>query len=812
MTRRLKILILIIFGLSLVPAVLKGVGDGTEIRGRVTTRNGEPLQGAHIAIVGSNTGVSTGNDGTYSITDLKPGSYTLRFSFIGFETQLHTVKLETEIVLDVILTENIMMTSDVIIKATRAGEHTPLTFTDISRDMIRQQNSGQDIPYLLSLTPSLVETSEAGNGIGYTNLRIRGTDASRINVTIDGIPLNDPESQQVFWVDLPDLASSVDNIQVQRGVGTSSNGAGAFGASINIQTRGIESSPYAEINTTAGSYNTFKGNLEAGTGLLKDKFGFQMRLSDIRSDGYIERTGSKHTSAYLSGIYRTEKSLLKVNILLGKEHTGIGWWGVPAEMLDINRRFNPAGQYTDENGMTRYYNNESDNYTQNHFQLLFTRKFSDRVSLHTALHYTRGEGYYEEYKEDARLSDYGLPEVVIGGTVMPESDLIRRKWLSNDFYGIVYSLNYSDKRLEANFGGGMNYYAGDHFGTIIWMQFAGNTEKDHQWYFNTGDKGEVSFYGKMNYRLLPELRLFGDLQYRFIAYDMKGPDDDLIDLDQTHRYNFLNPKAGILYSFKQDREIFLSLSVANREPARADFKEAAGDEAAMPRPERLYDIEAGYKLKTGKISCGINLFDMIYKDQLVPTGELSNVGYPILTNVRRSYRAGVEVSVAIIPLPFIDWNFNFTLSRNRIPDFTEFYVDYNSSDGTSEYKSRMLGSVDIAYSPAVTGSSDLALILHPSLKLHLISKYVGKQYFDNTMSSVRMLEPYFTSNFRIDFEPVTRRMRGTEFQLLVNNIFNSQYISNAYGGNWFEDGIEKTWAYYFPQAGLNFLVRAGLNF
>jgi iron complex outermembrane receptor protein len=812
MIRRLNTLILSIFGIFILSQSLNGEGSGTVIRGRVTTKDGEPLQGVYIAIVGSNTGVATVNDGTYSISNLKPGSYTLRFSYIGYETQIHTVKLETEVVLDIIMAENIISTSDVIIKATRAGERTPLAFTDITRNMIREQNSGQDMPYLLSLTPSLVETSEAGNGIGYTNLRIRGTDASRINVTIDGIPLNDPESQQVFWVDLPDLASSVDNIQIQRGVGTSSNGAGAFGASINIQTRGIENSPYAEINSAGGSFNTFKGNLEVGSGLLNNKFGFQMRLSDIRSDGYIERTGSKHTSAYLSGVCRTDNSLLKVNVLLGREHTGIGWWGVPAEMLGINRRFNPAGQYTDENGATLFYNNESDNYIQNHFQLLYTRKLNNLLSLHAALHYTKGEGYYEEYKEDARLSDYGLPVTVLGGTAVTQSDLIQRKWLSNDFYGIVYSLNYSRKKLEANLGGGINYYAGDHFGRIIWMQYAGSTEKDHQWYFNTGDKGEISLYGKMNYMLLPDLSLFGDLQYRFISYDMMGPDDDLIELDQKHRYNFINPKAGFMYSLKQKGEIFLSLSVANREPARADFKEAAGDKEAMPGPERLFDIEAGYKLKTGIISWGINLFDMIYKDQLVPTGELSNVGYPIMTNVKKSYRTGLELSAAVKPLPFIDWKFNFTLSRNKIPDFTEYFVDYNTTDGSSEYRTRKLGSVDIAYSPSVTGVSDMEFTLHQSVNFHIISKYVGKQYFDNTMSTMRMLDPYFISNFRIDFEPVTGRLRGAGFQLLVNNVFNSRYINNAYGGNWFEDGIEKTWAYYFPQAGINFIIRAGFKF
>ena len=452
---------------------------------------------------------------------LPEGSYSIRFSFIGYEPQIRTVNLENDIILDIVLEEKALMTEDVIIKATRAGEHAPLAYTNISREVIMKHNTGQDLPFLLSLTPSLVETSEAGNGVGYTSLRIRGTDASRINVTIDGIPLNDAESQQVFWVDLPDLASSVDNIQIQRGVGTSSNGAGAFGASVNIQTKGIERKPFAEINSSAGSFYTFKNSLAAGTGLLSDKFAFQMRYSDIRSDGYIERTGSEHNSAFLSGIYRTEKSLLKANILLGKEHTGIGWWGVPGEVLPVDRRFNPAGEYTDENGITQYYDNESDNYTQNHFQLIYTTKINNILSFHTALHYTKGAGYYEEYKEDRSLSDYGLPDIVQGGTTITTTDLIQRKWLSNDFYGLIYSVGYNNKKLEANLGGGFNLYSGDHFGRIIWMTNPGNTGMDQQWYLNNGEKGEMNLYGKANYSLSQRFTLFGDLQYRYIKYELQ---------------------------------------------------------------------------------------------------------------------------------------------------------------------------------------------------------------------------------------------------------------------------------------------------
>jgi|WetSurSiteA1Bulk_404760.scaffolds.fasta_scaffold02739_4 iron complex outermembrane recepter protein len=803
-------ILFLIFALSF--SVYPAQVEGYILRGRVTDINGTPLTGASVMIEGTFTGVQTEVDGTYLIAGLKGGDYLIRYSFIGFETFTRNIILKGDSILNVQLKQMAVITDDVVISATRAGNQTPLAYTNVTGEILEKRNSGQDIPYLLSLTPSFVETSEAGNGVGYTSLRIRGTEASRINVTIDGIPLNDPESQQVFWVDLPDLASSVDNIQVQRGVGTSSNGAGAFGASVNIQTKGIENEPFAEITSSAGSFSTFKNNITAGTGLLKDKFAFQMRFSDLRSDGYIERTGSSHNSAYMSALYRNQKSLLKVNLILGKEHTGIGWWGVPKEMLSVNRRYNPAGEYTDENGIIHYYDNESDNYSQNHLQLIYSLKLPSNLSFHSALHYTKGEGYYEEYKEDHYFTDYGLQPVTIGDTTIFQTDLIRRKWMSNDFYGLIYSLNYRKEKLEASVGGGMNFYSGDHFGEIIWMQYPGTTEKDYQWYFNNGEKEEASIYGKVSSPLTPRISVFGDLQYRYIRYDLNGIDDDLKEIGQVHSFNFFNPKAGLFLSISRDQDAYLSFSVANREPTRTDYKDASGDENAMPRPERLFDTELGYKLRYSKSSFSVNFYGMIYKDQLVPTGELNNVGYPIMTNVEKSYRAGAEFVAGLIPAEFITWNFSMTLSQNKIINFIEYYTDYNTSDWSSEYKSMELGKVDIAYSPSVTGSSDLALQLIHIIRLHFISKYVGKQYFDNTMNSARMLDPYLVNNVRVDIEPKTKHLRGAAFQIILNNIFNSKYESNAYGGNWFEDGIEKTWSYYFPQAGFNFMLKLGLKF
>lgn len=809
--RTSAVILLLFLSVRLFPVTVDE-DRGLTIRGKVADREGEVLAGAGIAVRGTYRGVLSGPDGHFFIENMKEGRYLLDITFIGYRQVTVEVDLSEETFVDVVMDRDQIIPGEVVVSATRAGDRAPVTYSNLDSDVIGGMNSGPDLPYLLSLTPSLVETSESGNGIGYTSLRIRGTDASRINVTIDGIPLNDPESQLVFWVDLPDLASSVDNIQVQRGAGTSSNGSGAFGASVNIQTTAIEQEPFAAVSSSAGSYSTFKNTISAGTGLLKDKFAFQMRFSDLRSDGYIDRTGSEHRSAFMSGIYRTASSMLKANVILGEEHTGIGWWGVPSEVLDDNRRYNPAGEYTDENGITRHYGNESDNYVQSHYQLFYTIQPSASLVINSALHYTRGKGYYEEYKEDGSLEEYGLPVTGNNGTITEESDLIRRKWMENDFYGLVWSVRSTGSRLQLTAGGGLNLFDGDHYGTIIWMQHPGSIAKDHRWYLNNGSKGEINIYSKASYSITDRLSLYGDLQYRYIDYDMSGKDDDLKDLTGRHRFGFINPKAGVFYNITSGQDAYFSFSVANREPTRTDYKEAAGDPEATPGHETLYDFEAGYKIKGSRALVSANIFAMLYDNQLVPTGELSNVGYPIQTNVRKSYRTGVEFSAGLLFSEKAGWDANFTLSRNRIPGFTEHYTDYNTSDWSESYRSRNLGTVDIAYSPSVVAGSDLWLRAWDILSIHLISKYVGKQYFDNTMSSERKLDPYLVNNLRIDVTGFSGRIKKSELQIIVNNIFNTKYESNAYGGNWFEDGVEKSWAYFFPQAGTNFMVRLNLMF
>jgi len=787
-----------------------------KVSGKVLDQVGKVLSGATVLIQGTYLGAYTDIDGSFSFPSVVEGTYTLRVSYMGYESYEETIKVDSDLELEVSLNISTIVSDEILVRGIKASETTPVAFSELDREYIKKINTGQDLPYLLSLVPSLVETSESGSGIGYTGLRIRGTDASRINVTLDGIPLNDPESQQVFWVNTPDLVGSVSEIQVQRGVGTSTNGAGAFGGSINLTTENPSDDPYAMISTTIGSYNTYKASAKLGTGYLRDRLKLDMRFSGIRSDGYVDRASSDHRSFAVSGLYRLESSMIKANFIHGEEITGISWWGLPADSLETNRTYNPAGEYTDLYGYLRYYDGQKDNYSQTHVHLIYNWQINNKLFLKTAGHFTRGAGYYEQYREDEILADYALPNWIIHGlfedVILDSSDLIRRKWMYNHYYGGVFNLNYKNSRLELSLGGALNRYIGDHFGRIIWMRFAGTTELNHQWYINGGQKDEFNLYSKLNYRLDDRLSLFADMQYRNIGYDMSGNDDDLRDLYLSETFNFFNPKAGMFFSLNSNNEFYASMAVANREPTRANYKDAAGDDAAKPVAETLYDFEGGYRLSLSRLSAGLNIYYMLYRDQLVPTGKLSNVGYPIMTNVEASYRTGVELSLGFRPAKILEWAGSITLSQNRIRDFVEYSTNYNTAGGFSEEIVIEHGDVDIAYSPSLVGSGILSFHPIENFDISLISKYVGKQYFDNTMSDNRSLDPYFVNKLRLDYTIDIENLSIVGLQLLINNIFNTQYESNAYGGNWYEDMQEYTWAYYFPQAGTNYLLRLTLDF
>ncbi|WP_421918326.1 TonB-dependent receptor [Marinifilum sp.] len=787
------------------------------LKGKVTDISGNALPGATIAVKGTYLGTVTNSYGEYQFKNLKAGGYQLIISFLGYETEESLVFITESTNVDFQLNPTAIMADEVIVAATRAGNKAPVAVTNLSSEEVRKQNSGQDIPYQLSLTPSLVESSEAGNGVGYSALRIRGTDASRINVTINGIPLNDSESQGVFWVNMPDFASSVDNIQIQRGVGTSTNGAAAFGATINFQTETLNPKPYAEVQSVAGSFNTFRNTFKVGTGLINGKFSFDARYSRLKSDGYVDRAFSDHESFFASGTYYTEKSMLKFNVVSGDQKTGISWWGNPTinstdDGVVEDRRYNPAGEYTDKDGVTRYYDNQTDNYKQTHYQLFYSQELTANLNLNAALHYTKGKGYYEQFKDDEPYGEYELSNPDYEMT-----DLTRQKWLKNDFYGLTYSLNYRKNSVNASFGGAWNRYDGDHFGHILWAE-NGGFSNNYQWYFNKGEKTDYNTFAKVNFDLNSQLSAYVDLQYRHITYSMNGLDDNiddltgkLLELNQEHKFDFLNPKAGLFYTINDKNTAYVSFGLAHREPTRANFKEANGDPLSTPKQEQLFDYELGYNYKSAKATFGVNLYYMYYRDQLVPTGEKSSVGYDIMTNVDKSYRAGLELIWGLKLLPKLKWDANLTLSRNKIENFIEYAKDYDENWVEMD-KVTDLGKTDISYSPEMVGSSILTWNLSNEFDFSFVSKYVGEQYFDNTSNVERKLDSYHVHNLRFNYSIKPNRVKELAFQLSINNVFNAKYENNAYGGNWYVQGVENTWRYYFPQAGTNFLAGVTLRF
>ena len=798
--------------LTLACNIASGQRDRGIITGVVTDTGGRPLAGASVIIDSLKAGVATGNDGRYTLRGLRDGTYALRISFIGYESFDTVVAVKGSAVADVSIKEALFVTQEVIVRSSRAGSRTPMAHSMIGAAELRANDMTRDMPFLLSLTPSVVETSDAGNGVGYTSLRIRGTDASRINITLDGIPLNDAESQQVFWVDMPDLASSTGSIQIQRGVGTSTNGAGAFGASVNISSITPPEDPGSESGFSYGLFNTVRASARAWTGLLGERFNMMVRASLIGSDGYIDHSASDISSAMVTGIWSAPSNRLRFNILTGSERTGISWWGVPAEILPENRRYNPAGEYTDGNGELQYYENETDNYKQNHYHLFYTHLFSGQMSLNAGLHLSTGTGYYEEYKSNTDPSEYGINGLTYDGLAVTETDLVQRKWLENYFYGAIWSLVKQGTIAEWTLGGALNRYDGDHFGRIIWMEYPGNVIPDYEWYRNNGLKDEFNIYGKVNAKVTGGLNAFLDLQYRHIGYHFDGPDDDMKDLTASHLFRFFNPKTGLFWSNGRGSDAFVSVSVAHREPTRADFKEAAGDVDATPRQERLTDFEAGYNFGNTKLAVSINVYYMLYHDQLIPTGKISSTGYPIMTNVPESYRTGVELSGNYRPSPLAALKMNLTISRSRINDFRNYYFNYNTSDWSEEYTWSDLGRVDIAYSPRITGSAEVEINPVENLTLIMTGKYVGKQYFDNTMSKYRMINPYFVSNVSAGYKIPLKGSDELMLRFMVNNLFNASYENNAYGGMWAEDGAEKTWAYFFPQAGINYTAGISLSF
>ena len=716
----------------------------------------------------------------------------------------------------------------------RVGEKSPVAHENISKEEIEVNNHGVDLPILLDQATSVVTTSDAGAGVGYTGIRVRGSDATRVNITINGIPFNDAESQGAYWVNMPDISSSTDDIQIQRGVGASSTGASAFGASINLSTLSTinANKPYGEISNSYGSFNTLKNTIKLGTGLIDGKWNFEGRLSKVASDGFIDRASSDLNSYYLSGSYLGEKTSIQAVVFSGQEVTYQAWNGIPLSFLENNsdsgKTYNPYE-----------YENEVDNYNQSHYQLHFTNKPNKNLKLNASLHYTRGIGYFEQYKgigqnaslnyfSQESLSDYGLQDVITNsGDTISETDLIRRRWLDNHFYGIVYSAEYNADNFQFTLGGGANQYLGGHYGEVIWAQYASNSNIRHRYYDNDATKDDINVYGKLNYDLNSNFSAYVDLQQRFVSYDFTGLDQDGSELDQTSEISFFNPKVGFNYSLNEKTSLYAFAGLGNKEPSRDDFTESTPNN--RPSHESLLDIELGYRYFSETVSFSANFYNMQYNNQLILTGELNDVGSAVRVNIPDSYRRGLELTGSFQLMDKLLWRVNATFSENKIAEFNEFIDNWDTGVKDSVTHT----NTNIAFSPSITGGSQLIFtpfnsVENGKLDLALVTKYVGDQFIDNTSSEYAKLDAYLVNDFRVSYTVKTKLFKEIVISSWVRNLFNQNYISNAWVYRFNTTGDPTAYDPYansegsgtdsynqigaFNQAGINFFIGLKLKF
>jgi iron complex outermembrane receptor protein len=694
---------------------------------------------------------------------------------------------------------------EVLVKAVRVEATSPITHTNVTKEQLAKRNLGQDIPVLLNFLPSVVTTTDAGAGVGYSGIRVRGINAQSTNVTINGIPYNDAESLGTFWVNLGDFASSVESLQLQRGVGTSTNGAAAFGASINVLTDAVSKESNGEISNSFGSFNTRKHTVKFSTGLLNDHIEIAGRLSNISSDGYIDRATTDLKSYFLQGTYIDDNTLIKAITFGGQEVTYQAWNGIDTDQLDEDRTFNPSGQYTDADGNTRFYDNEVDNYNQDHYQLHWNQRYNNRWSTNIGLNYTYGRGYFEQYKEDEDFEDYDLTPITIGGETVNTTDLIRRRWLDNDFYVLNASANYKNNEVDMIFGGSYSVYDGDHFGEIIWSEFASDSEIRDRYYEGNGKKTDLSFFTKATYRLNDKVSLYGDLQFRTVDYKTSGLTSDRVPFNVDETFNFFNPKAGVTYTVNKDNNLYFSYARANREPNRSDFENNPD-----VKPEQLNDFELGWRHTTKKFRFNVNGYYMLYNEQLVLTGQIDSTGDPIRSNNGDSYRLGLEVDAAIALTDKFSLQPNVTISSNKNIE------TFESVNG----ELLNLGQTDISFSPELVAANAFVFQVKEGFQISLLSKFVGEQFMGNTENTDSKLASYFINDISITYEWKPKSVFETVvFSGLFNNILNEEFVSNGYFGSFdFEDSSSTTgtttgyFAGFYPQATSNFLLGVTLLF
>ncbi len=719
--------------------------------------------------------------------------------------------------------------SEVEVLGTRASENTPVAYSNVTAKQIAAVNHGLDIPFLLTMTPSVITTSDAGAGVGYTSMRVRGTDATRINVTVNDIPLNDSESHSVFWVNTPDFASSVRDIQVQRGVGTSTNGSGAFGASVNMRTQGFSRDAFAEVSGSYGSFNTNKETLRVGSGLLGDHWSIEARLSHIGSDGYRDRASSELLSYYGQLGYFGGGTSLRFITFGGKEDTYHAWDGISRDDLKENRTYNPNGEIKHDGKVTGFYKDQKDIYRQTHYQLIWNQTFNPEWKLNVALHYTDGYGYYQEYKNARTLKEYGLEPVVTPEGTSKKASLVRKKCLDSGFGGGVFSLQYTGERLAATLGGGINRYTNDHYGQVIWVEnYTSPLAPDHEYYRNYARKNDFNVYIKGNYVITGGLSAYADLQYRHIGYRMRGDNDkwdwtaspehlQVLDIDEP--FDFFNPKAGLNWQMNEHNRFYASFAVAQKEPTRNNYND--GPLVKHPTSEKLYDWEAGYELRSGRFAAGVNLYYMKYKDQLVLNGKINEIGELMAENVPDSYRMGVELMAGYRFTDWLRWDVNATLSRNRIKDYVGYVSDYDADTWDDMWTQTEIhaGDKTIAFSPSVTVGSMIALD-YKGFTATLQSQYVSRQYLDNFERKEDSLDPYFVNNLDLAYTFKLPHLRSVTVGATIYNLLDEKYETNGYSQTCaLYPGGSKDAQYnlysdprFYPMAGINALGHVTLRF
>lgn len=823
------ILVAVIFQLTVF-----GQTTNHSVSGKVTDANSNPLSGATVKIKETFTGAITNVNGAFFLKSVPEGTITLEVSYIGFTTQTKEVNVTNTLENLVFkMTEGTVMAKDFVVTANKTNDKTPMAVQNLDSMYLSNNNLGQDLSIVMEHATSVVSTSDAGNGIGYTAMRIRGSDATRVNVTINGVPLNNPESQGTFFVNMPDFTSSVDDIEIQRGVGTSTNGAASFGGSININTTELQKEAYGMYSFGMGSFATLKNTLSFGTGLTKTGFAFDGRLSLIKSDGYIDRAASDLKSYYAKGGYYGKKFSAKFITFGGNERTYQAWNGVPLDSIngESSRKFNKYD-----------YPDQVDDYTQTHYQLHLNYVINSNWKANVSGFYILGKGFYEQYKGTEyngggreEFADYGLQDVIIGDSTFSETNLVRRRWLDNTFAGGIFNFNYSQDKLDVVIGGGYNQYEGIHYGEIIWAEYASGMDKDQRYYDNKGVKKDFNMYTKATYAVNDQLQVYGDIQYRSVDYLVTGIDNDQRPLSVDTTLQFINPKAGLTYDLNNESRVFASFAVANHEPNRSDYIDAKP--GVTPMPETMYDYELGYKYAKNKFSANANGYYMDYRDQLVLTGAINDVGGAVRQNVANSYRMGIELELGYRITKELTWSINGTFSQNRIKEYTQFVDNWDYYEGSTEpaQYEKKINNADIAFSPSIIAGSLISyrrplLTKTDEIGIALITKYVGEQYFDNTMSSQRKLDGYLTNDIRLTYVISNFGVNKLSFNFTAKNVLNTMYVNNAWSytfqdpSNWsdydenkiyindVDDTGRKQMVGYFPQAGINWMMGLTLKF